>query len=522
LEKYIITMISGGRVMSDHFHKKMPKYPEPYWRDIDLPTFPKLQKDLEVDVVIVGGGITGITTAYRLLEKGLKIAVIDAGVILNGTTGHTTAKVTAQHGLIYDELIQHLGEEKTKLYYEANREALQFVRDVVQKHKIECDFSEQEAYLYSTTDEYKNKLENEWKAYERLGIDGSIVESIPFNISIKNAVVMKNQAQYHPLKYLKHLVDHLSKHGVLFFENTTAASIEEGNNPTVITREGNKISGKYVIAASHFPFIDKKGLYFARMYADRSYVVAITTDKEYPGGMYVSADSPSRSIRYTPMNGKNLILISGENHQTGTGKDMMLHYEALEDFAESVFGIKEYLYRWSTQDLTTLDKIPYIGPITTESRNILVATGFRKWGMTTSHVASRLLSDYILERENPYHEIYSPSRFDVDPSLKKVISINASVAKHLIKGKLEYVNKDPNDLKNDEGSVVMVNGQRAGAYRDPLGKLHIVDTTCSHMGCELEWNHGDRTWDCPCHGSRFSVDGDVIEGPAHHPLKKLE
>lgn len=507
--------------MSTHF-QKMPQYPEPYWRDMDLPKFPKLDKNLEVDVVIVGGGITGITTAYRLLNENLRIALIDAGVILNGTTGHTTAKVTAQHGLIYDEFIQNFGEEKTKLYYEANREALQFVKEIVQKHGIDCDFSEQDAFLYSTTDEYRNQIENEWAAYQRLGIEGDLVESIPFNIPIENAIVMKNQAQFHPLKYLKHLTEYLTNKGVLIFENTTAASIEEGDRPSVITREGIRITGNYVIAASHFPFIDKKGLYFARMYADRSYVIAITTDKEYPGGMYLSADSPTRSIRYTPMDGKNLILIGGENHQTGTGKDTLLHYEALETFAESVFGIKEYLYRWSAQDLITLDKIPYIGPLTTRSRNIFVATGYRKWGMTSSHVSSKLLADYILEQDNPYQELYSPSRFDIDPSLKKLISINTSVAKHLLKGKLEYVNKDPNDLKNDEGAVVMISGQRAGAYRDPLGKLHIVDTTCSHLGCELEWNHGDRTWDCPCHGSRFSIDGEVIEGPAHHPLKKLE
>ncbi|MFB6469480.1 FAD-dependent oxidoreductase [Cytobacillus sp. Hz8] len=501
---------------------QMPQFPEPYWRELELQGFQALMEDQSFDITIVGGGIAGITTGYLLANEGMKVAIVDAGKILNGTTGHTTAKVTAQHNLIYDEFINHFGEEKTKLYYESASTAIDSIVRIIQEKQIDCDYSQEDAYIYSISDKYAEKIEKEAEAYKRLGIDGNITNSIPFDIKIKNALIMKNQGQFHPLKYLKKLVEEFIKKGGVIFENTTAIDIEEGTNPKLITRSGYKINSKYIIMTSHFPFYDKKGLYFARMYPERAYVIAVTTKTAFPGGMYISADEPTRSLRYTPYNGEKLVLVSGENHQTGQGPDTLKHYVELEKFASEVLGIESYNYRWSTQDLTTLDKLPLIGPITENHPNILTATGFRKWGMTNSMTAARLLKDLILERENPYFDLFSPSRFNTDPSLRKFISTNLDVAGHLLKGKLEFVPKDPSDLANEEGSVVMVNGKRAGAYKDEDGQLHLVDTTCTHLGCEVEWNHGDHTWDCPCHGSRFSIDGEVIEGPAKKPLNKLQ
>lgn len=501
----------------------MPQFPEPYWREISLPPFEKLTEDLSVDVAIVGGGITGITAGYLLRKAGLNVAILEAGNLLNGTTGHTTAKVTAQHGLIYDEFIQHFGEEKAKLYYQSADRSLQFVKKMIQEKGIDCDYSVEDAYLYSTTQEYSRKIEKEAEAYQKLNMNGSLLPSIPFNFPINNALMMKDQAQFHPLKYLKQLVLDFKDAGGLIFEQTTATDIEEESNPKVMTRDGHRVSCQHVIIASHFPFFDKQGFYFARMYPERSYVIGIKAKNPYPGGMYVSVDDPVRSLRYTPVNGEPLVLVGGESHKTGQGPDTMLHYLALEAFAEKTFGIEDYVYRWSTQDLITLDKMPYIGPITAEKPQILVATGYRKWGMTNGTTAAMLLADTVLGKENPYQDLFSPFRLKkADPDIKNFISYNADVAGHLLKGKLEFVPKDPSDLKNDEGSVVMVNGERAGAYRDQDGKLHIVDTTCTHLGCECEWNHGDRTWDCPCHGSRYSYDGEVFEGPTKKPLKKIE
>lgn len=503
--------------------ENIPRFPKPYWREIELPSFDSLKEDLAVDVAIVGAGITGITAAYLLSKEGLKVAIIEAGSVLNGTTGHTTAKITAQHGLIYDELISHFGEEQAKLYYESHMNALQFMKDTAGEKGIDCDFAHEDAYVYAVTDQYAEKINTEWTAYQKLGIDGEVTDRIPFDREIKKALVMKNQARYHPLKFLKSLLNEAVQAGCQVYENTTARDIrDEEDNPRVITKGGHSVTCKNLIVASHFPYCDKLGLYFARMYAERSYAIGIQTKKEYPGGMYISADSPTRSIRVTPINGGGTLwIIGGENHKTGQGLDTMAHFEALEAFAEETFGIEEYSYRWSAQDLVTLDKLPYIGPMTAEKENILVATGYKKWGMTTGIAAAHLLSDYVLNRNNPYKELYSPSRFTADPSIKNAITANADVAKHLVKGKLEFVPKDPGDLKNGEGSVVMHRGKRAGAYKDERGKLYLVDTSCTHLGCETEWNHAEKTWDCPCHGSRYDINGDVIEGPAVEPLTNL-
>ncbi|TPG68046.1 FAD-dependent oxidoreductase [Brevibacillus laterosporus] len=502
--------------------KGLPRFPEPFWRDsINLPTFQPVKEDLKVDVVIVGGGITGITAAYLLVKEGLKVALLEANNLLNGTTGHTTAKITAQHGLIYDELINHMGRTKARQYYEANTEALQFIKQTVSEHQIKCDFSQQDAYIYATTEECANKLEKEFEAYQQLNIPGELVHHIPFDIKIHNALSMKNQAQFHPVSYLAHIVQLITANGGLIFENTMAVDLEEGDQPTVITREGQRVTADYVLSCSHFPFYDGLGFYFTRLYAQRSYVIAVKTEKEFPGGMYISADQPTRSIRSATFNGENIVLIGGDGHKTGQGKDTLEHYKALETFGHEVYGSNEILYRWSAQDLVTLDKVPYIGEITANHRNILIATGYRKWGMTNGTAAGLLLRDIVLKRDNPYVDLYRPSRFYINPSLKEFFAQNFDVAKHLISGKLEIPNREAEDLTNGEGSVVLFNGERAGAYKDDNGQLHIVDTTCTHLGCETEWNHGDRTWDCPCHGSRFSYTGEIIEGPAELPLKRL-
>ncbi|NLP52988.1 FAD-dependent oxidoreductase [Bacillus sp. RO1] len=508
--------------MEQHYFTELPKGPEAYWRDsAPLPSFPTLNENKKTNVCIVGGGITGITTAYQLAQEGLKVILIDADQILNGTTGHTTAKVTAQHGLIYDELLQHLGQEKAKLYYQANQEGLHFIKDLVELKRIQCDFSEQNAYIYSQTEQDDQKVIKEFEAYQKLGIDGDIASDIPFSIDTKSVVVMKNQAQFHPLQYLKVLVDGIVEKGGEIYEHTVATDVEDSRGLSVVTKSGAKIECDYIVAGSHFPFYDGNGFFFTRMYAERSYVLAAKTEKEPPEGMYYSAGQPSRSLRYVTINGEKVALIGGDGHRTGQGKDTLKHYEALKSFGEEVLGIKEILYRWSAQDLYTLDKVPYIGRITSGHPNILIATGYRKWGMTNGTAAALLLQDLILGRKNAYENLFSPSRFVADPSLKKFISSNMNVAGHLIEGKLDRPSKKPEDLGLDEGGVVMINGRRAGAYKDDKGEVHCVDTTCTHLGCEVEWNHGDRSWDCPCHGSRFSIHGDVLEGPADKPLEKL-
>ncbi|WP_443028951.1 FAD-dependent oxidoreductase [Sporosarcina sp. G11-34] len=502
---------------------KLPQHPESYWRTgIEFPEFPSLEEDLHVDVVIVGAGITGITSAYLLVNEGLKVAVIEAGKVLNGTTGHTTAKITAQHDLIYDEFIHNIGRSKARLYYEANAEALKFIKETVDQHTIDCDFSTQDAYIYATTEKYARKIEKEAEAYEKIGIEGGLVDSIPFDIEVQKVLVMKNQAQFHPTKYLVHLIQLIKEKGGLIFENTTAVNIETGEQPTVLTVGDHRVTAKHVLACSHFPFYEGLGLYSTRLYANRSYALAVKAKKKFPGGIYISADEPTRSLRSVTVDGEEVVLIVGENHKTGQGIETMEHYKALEAFGEDVFGLEEIVYRWSAQDLVTLDKLPYIGELTSGQPNILIATGFRKWGMSNGTAAALLFRDMISGKKNTFQKLYTPSRFYVHPSLKNFLVENANVVGQLIKGKLDSPQTNPDDLSNGEGAVITMDGHRKGAYKDDEGKLHIVDTTCTHIGCEVEWNNGDRTWDCPCHGSRFSFTGEVIEGPAEKPLQKYD
>ncbi|NWN80668.1 Gamma-glutamylputrescine oxidoreductase [Bacillus paralicheniformis] len=513
---------TGGNEVTNN-EQKLPDSPESFWRDsTELPSFQELTEDVKTDVAIIGGGMTGITTAYMLTQKGYSVVLIEAGRLLNGTTGHTTAKITAQHDLIYDELIQHIGMPRARLYYEANLQALSFIKNLVHEQNISCDFKEQDACIYTTEEQSVQKIRKEHEAYQKLGIERELIKDLPVAIDIKAGLVMKNQAQFHPLHYLKHLADAVQKAGGNMFENTVAKEIKEGDHPKVLTKNGHMIISDYVVCCTHFPFHDKKGFYFARLEPSRSYVLAVKPKTPYPDGMYLSIDQPSRSLRSVTINGEKMVLVGGESHKTGQGKDTMEHYKALESFAEGVLGIEDIPYRWSTQDLITLDKIPYIGPIYPKEKRILVATGFRKWGMTSSTLAAQLITDHITNESNPYQEVFSPSRFHPDPSIKKAISYNTDVARHFVEGKLEQPLRTPDELVSGEGAVVRVGGKRAGAYRDENGQLHMVDTTCTHMGCEVEWNDGEKTWDCPCHGSRFSIDGEVIEGPAVMPLKDPE
>lgn len=500
----------------------IPKKAEPMWREeVNLPKGNKLQENRKVDVVVVGGGITGITTAYLLQSEGLNVALLEANEILNGTTGHTTAKITAQHDVIYDELIGHIGVEQTKLYYEANNSALQFMKGLIEKENIDCQFSTQDAYLYGATLEFDHRIHKEFRAYEKLNIPCDFKTSLPFQFDIRAATIMKNQAQFHPLQYLVYLAKQFVEKGGVIFENTVANDIEEGTSPTVITRDGHRISCKHVAICTHFPFYDGAGLFFTRMYAKRSYVLAAKTEQKFPGGMYLGADQPTHSLRSATLNGEEVVLIGGEGHKTGQGINTEYHYQSLQRFAEENFNVLSYPYRWSAQDLITIDKIPYIGKLKEKKENIFIATGFKKWGMTHGTVAAQLITDLIMQRKNPYEEVYKPSRFHADPSIRYFLRQNLDVADHFIRGKLDLPKKSVEQLEKGEGNIIYVNSKRAGAYKDESGKIHCVDTTCTHLGCEVNWNAGDSTWDCPCHGSRFSYDGTVIEGPAKTPLKAI-
>ncbi|MFB4158489.1 FAD-dependent oxidoreductase [Geomicrobium sp. JSM 1781026] len=487
--------------------------------DYNIPSFPAVPADDSADVIIVGGGITGITAAYLLTKANVSVILIDADRLVNGTTGHTTAKITAQHGLIYDELIQHTDKTKARLHYEGATDALNMIKETIESLAIDCDFVDKNAVLYAENDVYARKLEREAMAYKTLNIPHETIEGPP-DLQAVGGLRMPDQAEFHPIKYLSSLVHYITKHGGRIYEQTVATNLSKDDRPEVITRDGHRLQGSHVIVCSHFPFYEGNQFYFTRMYAERSYILAIKP-KQMPAedDMYLNPEDPVRSIRKMSFRGEELLLIGGEQHKTGQGRATSSHYEALETFANKHFGIERIVDRWSAQDLTTIDKLPYIGRMSDAHPNVYVSTGYRKWGMTTGTLAAMILSDAVHLKQNRYASLYSPNRFYANPSIATFLRENLNVSKHLLLGKLDLTNQSLDDLNTNEAIVFKHNGQRKGAFKDTENHIHIVDTTCTHLGCEVAWNDGDHTWDCPCHGSRFSYTGDVIEGPAETPLQ---
>lgn len=493
--------------------------PQSYWlTPSSQPAYSALDRDLKVDVAIVGGGIAGITAAYLLMKEGIKPVLLEADRILFGTTGHTTAKITSQHELVYGKLLAAVGTERARQYAEANESAIRQIRSIVKELQIECDLFDESAFVFTDVEGNIKKINDEVSSAIDLGIKAEYVERIPFDIPCKAAVRFDGQAQFHPRKYGLALAKEIEKEGGTIYEQTRVVDLEErGSGYLLHTGNGKKVEAKKVVIASHYPFLNKPALYFARLYVERSYIVAIRARESYPGGMYINAEDPTRSLRSQPSDLGELTLVGGENHKTGQLDDTYRPYRALVDFAYKHFKVVDIPYHWSAQDCMAMDGIPYAGRYSEGYENLYVATGFGKWGMTNATASAMLIRDLAINGRSPWEDVYAPSRFNAAASTRNLVVENANVAAELIKGKLEPRPEDI-DIKPGEGKVIDVDGHRAGAFRDANGNLHVVDTTCTHMGCELNWNTAEHSWDCPCHGSRFDVDGKVIEGPALRAL----
>ncbi|NLY45013.1 MAG: FAD-dependent oxidoreductase [Tissierella sp.] len=493
--------------------------PESYWlASTESTNYKELDEDIGVDIAIIGGGMVGILSAYQLEKQGFKIAIIEAENIVQSTTAHTTAKLTSQHGLIYQKIINQMGRELAQQYARANESAIHQIEKIANEYNIDCDYASQLAYIYTQEDKYIKEIEMEVEAARSLGIDAELIEDVPFPFEIKTGMAFRNQAQFHPRKFLLSLAKIINDKGVQIYEKTRAIELDKDNDKYIInTSEGNKITAQKVIIATHYPFFNKKSMYYARLYVERSYILGVKAQEKYPGGMYINAEDPPRSLRCHPTENGQLILVVGEKHKAGQGENTNEHYEALFDFAKSMFTIEDIPYRWSTQDCITLDGVPYVGQYASDTPNLYVATGFAKWGMTNSMASSIVLRDLIVKGTSPWADVYNPSRKTIMASSKNFLVQNADVAGQLLEGKLHSTEKDI-DLKPGDAIFVEFDGDKTGAYRDESGKLHLVNTTCTHMGCELKWNKAERSWDCPCHGSRFTYEGKVIHGPAVKPL----
>ena len=507
----------------DLSHKnKFTDQPISYWIATTSDTdYPKVENDLDVDVAIIGGGITGLTTAYLLKSSGIRVAVIDSNRIIKGVSGHTTAKITSQHSLKYSKMINAVGEEKAQQYAFANQAAIDLISNIIEDKNIDCDFLRTPAYVFTQDDTYVKKIEDETNAAIKLKLPAEYVEKLDLPFAIKGAMKFSDQAQFHPRKYLLALASAIEGEDCHIFENTRVVDIEEGEPHIVVTDSGKKIRADSVVQATRYPFYDKPGLYFTRLYPERAYLLGMHINSSFPEGMYINAESPSRTLRLHTTDDDSLLLIGGENHKTGHGANLHQHYEIIRDYAQQYFDVIDIPYRWSAQDYTSMDEIPIVGQMTSGKNKIYLATGFEKWGISNGTAAAMIISDLILKEENPWEPVYNPSRFTPVASAKNFIVENADVAKNYVKGKLN-IPEGTDHVEKGEAVITEVDGYKLGMYKDMNGELHFVSTTCTHIGCELKWNSAELSWDCPCHGSRFTYTGDIIEGPALECIKPIE
>jgi len=426
------------------------------WLDnIKMPEFEMLKSDIKTDVLIVGGGIAGILTAYFLTKSGIDCVLVEKNKLCSGVSSGTTGKITSQHGLIYSDLIKKFGVELAKGYLESNNLAVDTYKNLCKN--IDCDFEIKDNYVFSLNN---YKLSSEMDAFGKIGFKAEFTFLKNLPVANFGAVKFAEQAQFHPIKFLSEIAK-----GLKIFENTFVLKFD-GNK--AITSHGNIIAENIVIA-THFPFIDSHGSYYLKLYQHRSYAIALDKANDI-NGMYVSDRKDGLSFR----NYKDMLIIIGGSHRTGKKGGS---FTEIEQFARIHYPQSRILYRWATQDCMSLDSVPYIGKYYGNTSNMYVLTGFNKWGMTGSMTGAIIINDMILGKDNKFKELYSPSR---------------------------------TILRNQ----LLVNGfESITNLLNPFGKR------CPHLGCKLKWNKIERSWDCPCHGSRFNSDGKVLDNPANGDIK---
>ncbi|WP_017299143.1 FAD-dependent oxidoreductase [Nodosilinea nodulosa] len=491
-----------------------------YWIDSTLPsTYPALSQDVTVDVAVVGAGLAGVMTAKLLKRAGKTVALIEADRIGRGTSGHTTAKVSALHQLIYADLIDEHGDEKARLYGESNRAAIARLADLIAAENIDCDLERKANYTFATDEAGLAKVQAEVTATQTLGLPTSFVESVDLPFPVAGAIMMPDEAQFHPRKFMLAIAATLPGDGSHVFEQTRVKTVEDEGPCRVITHNGSTVIAQDVVITTNLPILDI-GLYFAKTYPQRSYLVAGPIEaSRAPQGMYIGVGEGYRSIRTTPTNdGGLLLLVGGEGHKVGTDDATDERFQRLESYLHSTFGV-EPAYRWSSQDMYSFDKLPYIGTLTPAHHHTYVATGFSLWGMAKSVMAGMMLSDRILGIENPWADLYEatrPTPFVTATSIQQNLEVGIRWVGDRFKGLFDSADS----VKPGEGKLITHKGSKIAAYRDDSGELHTVSAVCPHLGCIVAWNEAETSWDCPCHGSRFTCEGKILHGPAVKPLEQ--
>ncbi len=471
-------------------------------------TYPAMTADVSVDVAIIGAGITGLTLATLLKEAGQTVAVIEMASVGSGVTGRTTAHITEIVDGRYQTLISNFGEEGARLIADSSRSAIDSISERVQRKHIDCDFQRVSGYLYTEFQEKVKEIESEVEAAQKCGVTCELTHSVPLPFPVQTALKVDNQAEFHPLKYLAALAKDIPGAGSHLFEETHVESFEDGEPCRVITNHGI-VTARSIVLATHTPL----GLNISlqtRVTAYRSYVIAVHLEnQDVPVGLFWDTEDPYNYIRSYD----DLVIIGGRDHKTGQDEEAESRYDELEAYARVHFNVRDVAYRWSAQVYEPVDAAPYIGK-NPGSEHVYVATGYGGNGMTYGTIAAHLLADLLLEHANRWSEVYDPARFKPLASAGDFIKENINVAEHLVADR--FAAPDANTLSEvsaGQGKIVEINGEKVAAYRSPDGSLHLLAPQCKHMGCLVQWNNAENTWDCPCHGGRYSSLGEVIEGP---------
>lgn len=514
----------------------------------------KLEKNIETDICIIGGGITGISTAYYLTKENLKVTVLDMGKIGFQTTGNSTAKITSQHGLFYKYLKDSKGEDFARLYYDANEDAIKNIKKIVEKENIECDLECQSAYVLAANREEVQKVKDEVEVVRGFGGHAEYLEreDIDKNLLILNplaAIRFKNQAQFNSYKYTIELAKVCKNLGANIYENTKVVDVRDEKDYYYLeTEDGYKIKAKYLVITTKYPIINIPGFYFMKMYQSTSYGISIPVKEKLFDGMYITSTNPKVSLRmakvdnniikdvvdgnienYAKQDKENrkrvkekqnskidneyVLIVVGADHKTGEKTDLSNSYKKLENIAKQIYSQGKVENYWNTEDCITLDKIPYIGKYSTMWENAYVATGFNKWGITTSNIAANIITDMIIGRKNRYEDIFISTRVEPVKNRQEVGNMLKETVSSLVLKKFELPESEQASLKNEEGKIIEIEGEKVGAYKDKEGRIYTIVPKCAHLGCELSWNNLDKTWDCPCHGSRYDYTGKMLYGP---------
>ena len=498
----------------------MPKPTSP-WLDVDgRAEYAPLAGDARTEVAVVGAGITGLTTALLLAEAGREVTLIDMDRVGGGATGYTTAKVSSQHGSVYESLVSKHGEQKARAYGEANQAGLELVARWVEQRSIDCGWRRRANYVYVSERSERDQMAAEAETAARLGLPATLVHETPLPYEVVAAVRFDDQAEFDAYRYVAGLAEELVRAGGTIAERTRATGLDEGR-PNEVRTERGTLTADHVVVASHFPYTDRS-LSFARVFPERSYSIAVRLRGDPPEGMFISSgSSPTRSLRSAPRPGGELFLVGGEGHKVGHGGDHKARYARLESFASEHFDVETVDYRWSTQDMMSADAMPLVGGLTPLSRTAYLATGFAKWGMTNGTAAGLMLADAVTGQPNAWREAFDSNRLRPRAALTKLVKENTKVGLRFVGDRLRQVRtRSLDELAPGEGAIVSHDGDTVAAYRDPEGRVAAVSPTCTHLWCRVAWNEAERSWDCPCHGSRFAPDGRVIEGPAVQDLER--